>query len=114
MQVLKKTDSKVLGRTYAELAFEGKSGGLTRKAAVEEAAKELGVDPGRVGLVSLEGQSGVTAVLGTFYVYESAEAKKKLHQRHLEERMLTKEEREKLRQERKKAAAPAPAAEAKK
>ena len=110
MQVLKKSESKLLGRTYVEFAIEETAGTVSRKGAVEAAAKELGVETDRIGLVALEGQSGATAVVGRLYVYESADAKKKMHQRHLQERMLTKEEREKLKQDRKKAAAPAQAA----
>jgi hypothetical protein len=53
-------------------------------------------------------------MIGRFYVYGSAEAKKRAHPRYLEERVLTKAEREKLKQERKRAATPAPAPEAKK
>lgn len=114
MQVEKKTDSKVLERSYIELRLQGRAGKLTRKEAVAAAAQELGVAPETVGIVRLDGQAGTTDVIGKFYIYGSAESKKKIHPRYLDERMLTKEEREKLKQERKKAAAPAPAPEAKK
>jgi ribosomal protein S24E len=114
MQAEKKSESKVLGRSYVELVIDGKAGRLTRKDAIGAVAEQLGVDPLNVALVGLEGQSGTERVVGRFYVYSSPEAKKRIHPRHLEERLLTKEEREKLKQERKKAAAPAPAAEAKK
>ncbi len=110
MQVLKKTDSKVLGRTYVEILVGETAGKITRKEAVEAAAKELGVPADRVALLALEGESGSRSIVGSFYVYESQEARKKLHPRHLDERLLTKEERDKLKQERKKAAAPAAAA----
>jgi ribosomal protein S24E len=73
------------------------------------------VPPENVGLVRIDGESGTTKATGRFYVYGSAESKKKVHPKYLEERMLTKEEREKLKQERKKArTAAAPAEEAKK
>jgi ribosomal protein S24E len=114
LQVEKKTDSKVLERSYIELRLQGRAGKLTRKEAVAAAAQELGVAPETVGIVRLDGQAGTTDVIGKFYIYGSAESKKKIHPRYLDERMLTKEEREKLKQERKKAAAPAPAPEAKK
>ena len=114
MQVVKKSDSKVLERSYIELRLQGRAGKLTRKEAVAAVAQELGVAPETVGVVRLDGQAGTTDVIGKFYVYGSAESKKRVHPRYLDERMLTKEEREKLKQERKKAAAPAPAAEAKK
>lgn len=114
MQIEKKTESKVLARSYVELRLEGKAGKLTRKEAIAAVAQELGVAPENVGVVRLDGQAGTTEVVGRFYVYASPEAKKRVHPRYLEERTLTKEEREKLRRERKKAAAPAPAPEAKK
>jgi ribosomal protein S24E len=114
LQADRKVGSKVLDRSYVELALEGKSGKLTRKEAIAAVAQQLGVPPENVGLVRLEGHSGSSDVLGRFYVYGSQESKKRLHPRFLEERTLTKEEREKLRQERKKAATPAPAPEAKK
>ena len=103
-----------MNRSYVELVLEGKSGRLTRKEAIAAVAQQLGVAPDSVGLVRLEGHSGSPDVLGRFYVYGSQESKKRLHPSYLDERTLTKEEREKLRQERKKAAAPAPAPEAKK
>ena len=114
MQLMKRSDSKVLERSYVELRLDGRAGKLTRKEAVVAVAKELGVAPENIGVVRLDGQAGTTEVIGRFYVYDSAEAKKRVHPRYLEERVLTKEEREKLKQERKKAAIHAPAAEAKK
>lgn len=114
MQAEKKSDSKVLDRSYVELRLPGKAGKLTRKEAIAAVAQELGVAPENVGILRLGGQAGTTNVVGSFYVYGSAEAKMRLHPRYLEERTLTKQEREKLRHDRKKAATPAPAKEAKK
>jgi len=114
LQLLKRSDSKVLERSYVELRLDGRAGKVTRKEAIAAVAQELGVAPETVGVVRLDGQAGTTDVIGRFYVYGSAEAKKSVHPRYLEERILTKEEREKLKQERKKAANPAPTAEAKK
>lgn len=117
MPVEKKSESKVLDRSYVELSMEGKAGKLSRKEAIELVAQELGVPVENVGLVRVDGQSGTRKVLGRFYVYGSAESRKKVHPRYLQERTLTKEEREKLKQERKKAGTPAaattPAPEAK-
>jgi ribosomal protein S24E len=114
LQVEKKTESKVLARTYVEVNLEGKAGKLTRKEAIDTVAQELGVARENVAIVRLDGQAGTTGVRGKFYVYETPEAKKRVHPRYLEERTLSKEDREKARQARKKAAAPAPAPEAKK
>jgi ribosomal protein S24E len=114
LQVVKRSDSKVLERSYVELRLDGRAGKITRKEAIAAVAQELGVSPENVGVVRLEGQAGTTDVVGRFHVYSSAEIKKRVHPRYLEERVLTKNEREKLKQERKKAATPAPAPEAKK
>ncbi len=114
MQAEKKSESKVFDRSYVELRLEGRAGKLTRKEAITAVAHAMGVAQENVGIIRLDGQAGTTNVLAKFYVYASPEAKKKVHPRYLEERTLTKEEREKLRQARKKAATPAPAAEAKK
>ena len=116
MPVEKKSESKVLDRSYVEFSIEGKAGKISRKEAIAMVAQELGVPLENVGLIRIDGESGTRKVVGKFYVYGSAESKKKVHPRYLEERMLSKEEREKLKQERKKAAtAPAaPAPEAKK
>jgi len=114
LQVLKKSESKLLDRTYVETLMEVKGGKLARKDAIEMVAKEMGVQAERIGLVKLKGQSGTTFVKGEFFVYGSPESKKHTHPKHLEERLLTKEERAKLKEAKKKAAAPAPAPEAKK
>ena len=114
MQVEKKSESKVFDRSYVELSIEGKAGKLTRKEAIASVAQELGVPAENIGLIRMDGKSGTTKVLGKFYLYGSADSKKKVHPKYLDERTLTKEERDKLKQERKKAATPAPAPEAKK
>jgi len=114
LQVDRKMESKILERSYYEVRLEGRAGKLTRKEAVAAVAQELGVAPETVGVVRLDGYAGTTDVIGRFYVYGSADSKKRVHPRYLDERILSKEEREKLKQERKKAATPAPTAEAKK
>ncbi len=114
MQVEKKSESKVLDRSYVEVSMQGKAGKISRKEAIAAVAQEMGVPPENVALIRIDGESGTTGVVGRFYVYGSAESKKRVQPRYLEERTLTKEEREKLKQERKKAATPAAAPEAKK
>lgn len=114
MQVEKKSESKVLDRSYVEMTVDGKAGKLTRKEVIASVAQVMGVPAENVALIRMDGQSGTTKAVGKFYVYGSAESKKKVEPRYLAERLLTKEERDKLKQERKKAAAPAPAPEAKK
>ena len=114
MPVEKKSESKVLDRSYVELTLDDRAGKVTRKEAIAMVAQEMGIPAENVGLIRMDGQSGTTRVVGKFYVYGSAASKGKFHPKYLGERTLTKEEREKLKQERKKAATAAPAAEAKK
>lgn len=114
MKILTKTESKLLGRTYIEIEMEGKAGMISRKDAVSAAATELNVPGDQVALLRLDQKAGSREVVGRFFVYSSPEGKKKVHPPHLAERILTKEEREKLRQDRKKAATPPPAPEKKK
>jgi ribosomal protein S24E len=112
LPVEKKSESKVLDRSYVEMIMEGRAGKVTRKEAIAMVAQEMGVPAENVGLLRVDGQSGTTRVVGRFYVYGSADSKKRIHLKYLDERMLSKEEREKLKQERKKAAAATPAAPA--
>jgi ribosomal protein S24E len=115
VRVEKKSESKVLDRSYVEASIEGKAGRISRKEAIASVAQEMGVAPENVALISMDGESGTRNMVGRFYVYGSAVSKKKLEPKYLAERLLTKDEREKLKQERKKAAAaPGPAPEAKK
>ena len=116
MPVDRRSESKLLDRSYVEFSMEGKAGKISRKEAIAAVAQELGVPAENVGLIRIDGESGTTKVMGRFYIYGSPESKKRIHPKYLEERMLTKEEREKLKQERKKAktSAAAPAPEAKK
>lgn len=104
MQLEKKSESKVLDRSYVEATLDAMAGKVTRKEAMAMVAQEMGVPTENVGLVRLEGQSGTTRVLGKFYVYGSVESKRRVHLKYLDERTLTKEEREKLKQAKKKAA----------
>ena len=111
---LERSDSKILERSTVVARMDGQAGKLTRKEAISTIAAELGVEAERIGVVSLKGHAGTTDVVGTFYVYGSEGVKKRKHPRYLEERVLTKEEREKLKQDRKKSATAVPPPEAKK
>ncbi len=102
VEIKKKEESKILGRVYVEALIKEAAGKITRGRAVEMIASKLNVKKEDVLLISLEPETGRRDVVGKFYVYLKEETKM-LHPRHLRERLLTKEEREKLKQERKKA-----------
>lgn len=114
MQVLTRKTSKLLDREFVEVSIPEKGGRLTRNEAISMLATELGVPEDNVGLLRLEEQSGKDGIRGKFHVYNSKDSKKRLYPGYLAERALTKEEREKLKQEKKKSKAPATAPEAKK
>ncbi len=108
--MLSKAESKLLNRIVVEVRIRGKAGKLTRKEALTLVAEEMAVSAAKIGLVKMEQQSGSRDIVGKFFVYESEETMKKVHPEHLSVRILSKEDREKLKQERKKAAAPKPEA----
>jgi ribosomal protein S24E len=113
LQLVRKSESKLLGRTYVEYLIETAGGKLARKDAIALLSKEMGVPSENVGLLELRGQSGATNVVGRFLVYDSQEWKKQTFPKHLEARLLSKEEREKLKQAKKKKSEPAKAEEKK-
>jgi len=110
LEIRKKTESKLLDRVELEVLIPGRAGRLSRVDALGMVAEEMKVDRSRVGLVSLQEHAGTTDVVGRFAVYGSSEAVKVLHPKHLQVRVLAKEEREKLKQARKKAKIPSPEA----
>jgi len=115
LEIVSRRDSKLLGRAELEVLFAGKAGSLSRKDAIKDVARATGSDEKRVTLLELSGGSGTRDVIGRFHVYESEEAKKDISEKHLDLRLLSKGEKEAMKQAKKKAdAAAATAAAAKK
>jgi len=108
-----KTKSKLLDRVELEVLIPGRGGKLSRSEAVAMVAEEMKVGKELVGLIRLEQQAGTKDVLGRFAVYGSNEAMQKTHPKHLAVRLMSKEDREKLKEAKKKAKTAAPATEAK-
>ena len=106
MEIRKKTESKLLDRVEIEVLIPEKAGKLSRNEAVGMVAEEMKVGKERVGLIALKQQAGTRDVVGMFGVYGSEEAMRRTHPHHLSVRLMTKEEREKLKQAKKKAKTP--------
>ncbi len=106
MEIQETKESKLLGRREVLVLFKEKAGALTRRDAVKEVAQEMKVEEKRVGLISLYSEAGTRSLVGRFHVYDSEESMKRLHHDYLRVRLLTKEEREKLKQDKKKAEQP--------
>lgn len=114
MQILDRKDSKLLGRTELRVMFADKSGSLNRKEAIKEVAQAVGSSENKVTLIKLAGESGTMNLVGTFHVYQDEGFQKELEQKHLSVRLLTKEEKDAIKAEKKKAETAAAAAPAKK
>jgi ribosomal protein S24E len=112
MEVTKRKDSKLLARSELEVVFADKSGALNRKDAIKEVAKAENVSEDRVTLLELRGGAGTRNLVGYFHVYDSAEGRKEISERYLASRLLSKDEKEAIKQEKKKADAAAVAAKA--
>lgn len=110
METTKKIESRLLDRTEVEVRIRGRAGKISRAEAVGMVAEEMNVEKARVGLVRLEQNAGTSDVVGRFMVYGSAETMKSLHPKYLAVRLMTKEEREALKQAKKRAKTPAPEA----
>ena len=112
MEIVSRKDSKLLGRTELRVVFAEKSGALNRKDAIKEVARAMSTDEKKVTLLELSGSSGTRRLVGRFHVYDSEAGKHEVSEKHLEIRLLTKEEKENIKQAKKKADAAAAAAKA--
>ncbi len=106
MEILDSKESKLLGRTQVRVNFGDISGSLSRSDAVKMVAEQLKVDPANVGIIALNSGSGSRRLLGTFHVYDSRDSMSVIHEKHLGMRLLTKEQREALKQAAKQAKQP--------
>jgi ribosomal protein S24E len=106
-ELLYSRDNKLLGRKELVYLFKDAAGSLTRKDAIEYVASQLSVSPENVVLVKLEGLFGKRDVQGKFYVYSDSEEARRQLPEYLFLRNLSKEERAKILEEKRKAKAAA-------
>jgi small subunit ribosomal protein S24e len=88
----------LLKRRELKCLFKGFAGKLTRKEAAEMLAKELKLDKKFVIPISLEGETGMSDINCTFYVYDDENLAKRHLPKYIFMRMLTKEERKKAKE----------------
>ncbi|MDA4123703.1 MAG: hypothetical protein OK456_11040 [Thaumarchaeota archaeon] len=112
MEIVSRKDSKLLGRTELQVVFADKAGALNRKDAIKEVARAVNADEKKVTLIDLQGGSGTRKLVGRFHVYDSEQGKKDMSEGHLAVRLLTKEEKDAIKAEKKKADAAEAAAKA--
>jgi ribosomal protein S24E len=106
LETLKKKESKVLHRVELEVVIPAKSGSLSRTEAAKMVAAEMKVDESQVGVLSLSPESGTTKLKGTFHVYSDPQVMGRVHEKHFSVRLKSKEEREALKQAKKKSTKP--------
>ncbi len=103
MERLSLAENKLLERKEAVFLFKDMAGKLTKAEAVKAVAQDLGVPEEKVIAIKLETMFGTTDVRGTFYIYDDVGKAKKQMPEYIFLRMLGKEERKKILEERRKA-----------
>jgi len=108
----KVVDNALLGRKEATYVFKGSSGLLSRAQAVKMVASDLGAKEESIVPVSFKGRHGSRDLVGTFYLFEDMKVARAQLPKYMFLRSMSREERKKFFEERrkgrtKKVAAPA-------
>jgi ribosomal protein S24E len=101
-------ENKLLGRREMKVRFKSGNGILTRQAAAEAIASRAGASRENVLVISLKGKFGNRDTDAYAYVFSNSEDIKKQLAEYTILRHLPKEERKRLREEKRKAATAAP------
>lgn len=109
IEILEDSENKLLGRRELRLKFKAGNGLLTRQGAVEAIATRMGVNKDNVKVISLYGSFGLRDVDARAYLFSDARAAKEQLADYVLLRHLSKDERKKIREDRKKAATANPA-----
>jgi ribosomal protein S24E len=111
LEITSDTENPLLQRRELSGVFRGGSGLLTRQGAREGVASKIGVQADSVQIISLEGSFGTRDLAARAYVFSDKAAGKKQLASFRFTRILSKEDRAKAREEKKKAksAGPKPA-----
>lgn len=96
-------ENKLLERKEAVYLFKGMAGKLTRAETIKVVAQDLGVSEDKVIPIKLKTLFGTRDVEGTFYIYDDLEKAKRQLPEYIFLRMMSKEERKKILEERRKA-----------
>ncbi len=97
--VLNKFENPLLGRVEVEALLHGQANLASRQKVREIIAKELNVDQSLVFPIKICTSSGVRDAKVLVYVYKKVEDAKRQIPNHLFVRLLSKEEREKVKKE---------------
>jgi ribosomal protein S24E len=109
VEILEDSENRLLGRRELHLRFKAGNGLLTRQGAVDAIASKVGVNKDNVKVISLYGSFGVRDVDARAYIFSEAATAKEQLADYVILRHLSKDERKKVREDRKKAATANPA-----
>jgi ribosomal protein S24E len=105
LQQTKLFENTLLNRKEATYYFKDSAGALNRSQAVKMVASDLGVKEENVVLMAIRGKQGTRDVVGTFYVFEDVKAAKAQLPKYYFLRNMSKEERKKYFDDRRKSRA---------
>lgn len=97
--IINKFENQLLGRVEVEALFYGQAHLASRQKVREIIAKELNVDQNLVFPIKISTSSGVRDAKILAYVYKKVDDAKRQLPKHLFVRLLSKEEREKVKKE---------------
>ncbi|MEM1524653.1 MAG: hypothetical protein QW372_01055 [Nitrososphaerales archaeon] len=101
VEILSVEENKLLGRKECICYFPSAAGLIKRSEAIEALASALKVEKEKVYLVKLLTSTGSKDVKGIFYIYDDVNKARKHLPKYIFIRMLSKDEREKLKKEQK-------------
>jgi ribosomal protein S24E len=103
LEILGDSQNKLLGRRELKVKFNAGNGILTRQSAAEAIASKVGVSKENVQVISLKGKFGIRDADVYAYIFSNSQEAKKQLDEYVLLRHLPKEERKKIREDKRKA-----------
>jgi ribosomal protein S24E len=98
--LISKVENHLLGRTEVSAVMKNAASTLSRKKVSEMFAKEFGVEEKYVIPINIKTSSGNRDVIVNAFIYKNLDDAKRHLPKHYFVRILSKEEREKIKKER--------------
>ena len=111
LEIVSDSENKLLGRRELKVRFRAGAGILSRQAAVDAIASRIGSKKENVQVLSIKGMFGTRDLNAEVYIFSNPEAARKQLAEYISLRHLPKDERKKLKEERRKTATAPAAAE---
>jgi ribosomal protein S24E len=108
LRILERNNNPLLRREEIKCEFSGLSGRLTRQDAISALKKDLKIEDGVVRVIRIDPKSGTQNLTAEFYFYQKPEDERRQLPRYFETRALSKDERKRIFDERKKSKVPSP------